>query len=97
MAGHLAVFTEDMKRGEGGALKAMEPYLPNDIVLLRPKMGFAVPLARWFRGPLRQRVRDSLLNGQIADSGWFNQKMIEQMVDQHESGGAITALRCGPC
>jgi asparagine synthase (glutamine-hydrolysing) len=26
--------------------------LPHDI-LYRPKMGFAVPLARWFRGPLR--------------------------------------------
>ena len=76
-----------MKRGEGKYLlkKAMEPHLPNDI-MYRPKMGFAVPLARWFRGPLRQRVRDSLLNGQIAESGWFNQKMIEQMVDQHESG-----------
>lgn len=76
-----------MKRGEGKYLlkKAMEPYLPNDI-MYRPKMGFAVPLARWFRGPLRQRVRDSLLKGQIAESGWFNQKMIEQMVDQHESG-----------
>ena len=76
-----------MKRGEGKYLlkKAMEPYLPNDI-MYRPKMGFAVPLARWFRGPLRQRVRDSLLNGQIAETGWFNQKTIEQMVDQHESG-----------
>lgn len=65
--------------------KSMEPLLPADI-MYRPKMGFSVPLARWFRGPLRQRVRDSLLNGQIADSGWFNQKVIEQMVDQHESG-----------
>ena len=76
-----------MKRGEGKYLlkRAMEPYLPNDI-MYRPKMGFAVPLARWFRGPLRQRVRDSLLGGQIAETGWFNQKTIEQMVDQHESG-----------
>lgn len=76
-----------MWRGEGKYLlkKAMEPYLPNDI-MYRPKMGFAVPLARWFRGPLRQRVRDSLLKGQIAESGWFNQKEIEQMVIQHESG-----------
>src|SRR5690606_25114697 len=40
--------------------KAMEPFLPND-VLYRPKMGFAVPLARWFRGPLKQRVRDAVL------------------------------------
>ncbi len=40
--------------------KAMEPFLPND-VLYRPKMGFSVPLARWFRGPLKQRVRDAVL------------------------------------
>mgnify|MGYP000973909413 CR=1 FL=1 len=65
--------------------KTMEPLLPND-VLYRPKMGFAVPLARWFRGPLRQRVRDSLLNGRMAESGWFNQDTIRQIVDQHESG-----------
>lgn len=76
-----------MRSGEGKFLlkKAMEPYLPNDI-MYRPKMGFAVPLARWFRGPLRQRVRDSLLKGQIAESGWFNHKTIAQIVDQHESG-----------
>ena len=36
--------------------KALEPYLPRD-VLYRPKMGFAVPLKSWFRGPLRERVR----------------------------------------
>lgn len=76
-----------MRRGEGKFLlkKAMEPYLPNDI-MYRPKMGFSVPLARWFRGPLRQRVRDSLLKGQIAESGWFNPKAIAQLVSEHESG-----------
>jgi asparagine synthase (glutamine-hydrolysing) len=65
--------------------KALEPHLPQD-VLYRPKMGFAVPLARWFRGPLRQRVRDSLLGGPMLDSGWFNPACIRQMVEQHESG-----------
>jgi asparagine synthase (glutamine-hydrolysing) len=54
--------------------------------MYRPKMGFAVPLARWFRGPLRQRVRDSLLDGRLAESGWFEQATIRRMVDQHESG-----------
>jgi len=79
--------TLKLRRGEGKYLlkKAMEPFLPRDI-MYRPKMGFAVPLARWFRGPLKQRVRDSLLDGRIAESGWFNPQAIRQIVEQHESG-----------
>jgi asparagine synthase (glutamine-hydrolysing) len=65
--------------------KAMEPHLPQDI-MYRPKMGFAVPLARWFRGPLRQRVRDELLGGPLLETGWFNPDTIRQIVEQHESG-----------
>ena len=65
--------------------KAMEPHLPHDI-MYRPKMGFAVPLARWFRGPLRQRVRDELLGGPMLETGWFNRDTIRQIVEQHESG-----------
>jgi len=65
--------------------KAMEPHLPADI-MYRPKMGFAVPLARWFRGPLRQRVRNSLLAGPLVDSGWFNLPGLHQLIEQHESG-----------
>ena len=65
--------------------KAMEPQLPDD-VLYRPKMGFAVPLARWFRGPLRERVRSSLLKGQLADSGMFDQATIRRLIEQHENG-----------
>ena len=65
--------------------KAMEPHLPHDI-MYRPKMGYAVPLARWFRGPLRQRVRDDLLGGPMLETGWFNPDAIRQIVEQHESG-----------
>ncbi len=65
--------------------KAMEPLLPRDI-MYRPKMGFAVPLARWFRGPLRGRVRRALLGGPLAGTGWFDQTTIRQMVEQHEKG-----------
>jgi asparagine synthase (glutamine-hydrolysing) len=76
-----------LKGSEGKYLfkKAMEPRLPND-VLYRPKMGFAVPLARWFRGPLRQRVRDSLLRGPIAASGLFNIGVVQQLITEHEGG-----------
>lgn len=65
--------------------KSMEPHLPHD-VMYRPKMGFAVPLARWFRGPLRQRVRESLLGERLAATGVFNTPFLRQMVEAHESG-----------
>ena len=65
--------------------KAMEPYLPHDI-LYRSKMGFAVPLAEWFRGPLKLRVRESLLGESMRQSGFFNMKYIEHLVTQHQEG-----------
>jgi len=65
--------------------KGLEPLLP-DSVLYRPKMGFSVPLASWFRGPLKQRVHDSLLGEKLADTGIFNRKYLQHLVDQHQSG-----------
>ncbi len=65
--------------------KAMEPMLPRD-VLYRPKMGFAVPLARWFRGPLKERVREAILGSTLAETGIFNRAYLEHLVDAHQSG-----------
>jgi asparagine synthase (glutamine-hydrolysing) len=72
---------------EGKALfkKSMEPYLPHE-VLYRPKMGFSVPLARWFRGPLKQRVRDAVLGERLQSTGWFNPAYLNHLVDAHQSG-----------
>ncbi len=96
----LATLSPNLKirGGEGKWLlkKAMEPHLPHDI-MYRPKMGFSVPLARWFRGPLRERVRSSLLDGALGDTGMFERRYIEQLVDAHQSGRATTARRCGRC
>ena len=38
-------------------------------VIDRPKMGFAVPLARWLRGPMREWMLDSLSPSRIAKAG----------------------------
>lgn len=85
----LASLPSDLKlrSGEGKWLlkKTMESHLPND-VLYRPKMGFAVPLARWFRGPLRERVRRALLDGELRRTGFFNQAFLAHMVDAHVAG-----------
>ena len=65
--------------------KAMEPYLPRE-VLYRPKMGFAVPLVHWFRGPLRERVREAILGPRLLDTGLFNPTYLRHLVDVHQSG-----------
>jgi len=75
-------------RGQEGKYilkKALEPHLPHD-VLYRPKMGFGVPLGKWFRGPLKRRIRESLLEGNLAQSGMFRQNYLEQLVNDHQSG-----------
>ena len=76
-----------LRAGEGKWLlkKAMEPYLPNEI-LYRPKMGFAVPLASWLRGPLRERVREAVLGEGLADTGFFDTASLRQLLEQHQSG-----------
>ena len=73
--------------GEGKHIfkRALQPYLPHE-VLYRSKMGFAVPLPRWFRTVLRERVRRSLLNGALLDLGIFDRSFIGQLVEQHQSG-----------
>ncbi len=85
----MATLSSSLKvRGQEGKFllkKALEPSLPQDI-LYRPKMGFAVPLARWFRGPLRERVREAVLGSRLAETGWFNQKYLQHLVDAHQSG-----------
>src|SRR5207237_8607159 len=76
-----------LRRGEVKYLlkKTMEPLLPRE-TLYRPKMGFAVPLASWFRGPLRQRVRSALLGDELASAGIFNRQYIQHLLRKHESG-----------
>ena len=76
-----------LRNGEGKYIlkKSLEPHLPND-VLYRPKMGFAVPLASWFRGPLKQRVREALLGPYLRETGIFDMNYVERLVNEHQSG-----------
>ncbi len=65
--------------------KCLESRLSKKI-LYRPKMGFAVPLASWFRGPLRERVRTALLGPDMQECGIFDNGFLQQVVEQHQSG-----------
>ncbi|TAL84399.1 MAG: amidotransferase 1, exosortase A system-associated [Rhodanobacter sp.] len=76
-----------LKGGTGKYIfkKALEADLPHD-VLYRAKMGFSVPLAVWLRGPLAQHARTALLNGAVAECGYFEPSMLARLVQQHASG-----------
>ena len=67
-----------LRNGQGKYLfkKAMQRVLPTD-VLYRPKKGFAVPVAEWFRGELKDFAyesiftsRDELLNPTFLAACW---------------------------
>jgi asparagine synthase (glutamine-hydrolysing) len=64
---------------------ALAPLLPRDI-LYRAKQGFSVPLAAWFRGPLRDRMRADLTGTLLRDTSWFDDAHIAGAIDQHASG-----------
>jgi asparagine synthase (glutamine-hydrolysing) len=76
-----------LRHGEGKYVfkKALEPDLPAG-VLYRAKMGFRVPVAAWFRGPLRRRLQAAVCSGALAESGWFATGVLDRLVRQHISG-----------
>jgi asparagine synthase (glutamine-hydrolysing) len=67
--------------------QAMKGILPKSI-LSRPKRGFSVPLDLWFRGHLKDLLRDILLSRRSTNRGYFNSNVIEAMIDSHTSGRA---------
>ena len=93
---------QSLKIGGGEAKlvlkKAMEGMLPED-VLYRQKMGFAVPLAKWFRGPLRADVQQLLTGDAPALEDMFEPARLRALHSDHLSGrrdwsAPIWALNC---
>jgi asparagine synthase (glutamine-hydrolysing) len=69
--------------------KVIHDYLPRDI-LARPKVGFAVPLADWFRGELREFMRTH-----VAEPGGFLDDYIDlaarrQLYHSHLGGADLS-------
>ncbi|MFH1752762.1 MAG: asparagine synthase (glutamine-hydrolyzing) [Candidatus Omnitrophota bacterium] len=53
--------------------------------LNRRKKGFGVPVGRWFRGPLKDFVRDALLDRKSLDRGLFREDYIKRLLDEHQN------------
>ena len=54
----------------------------------RGKMGFGVPLDRWFRGELRGYVRETLLAADARCHAYLDKAELARLVQRHEAGGA---------
>ncbi len=65
--------------------KTLEPVLPHEL-MYRPKMGFAIPLAGWLRGPLREDLQEAVLGQRLLDTGWFEAGTLQAMVRDHLRG-----------
>jgi asparagine synthase (glutamine-hydrolysing) len=73
--------------GRGKALlrEIARSYLPAE-TMNKPKTGFAIPLARWLRGPLQPLLTEHLMDSRFAARGLFNAAAVHRMVLQHGSG-----------
>lgn len=72
-------------RGKRVLRRAVADLLPREI-LERRKMGFAVPISRWFRGELREFSADVLFSRSATQRGWFRPEAVRKLWDEHQSG-----------
>ncbi|MBY8335791.1 amidotransferase 1, exosortase A system-associated [Alteriqipengyuania sp. NZ-12B] len=86
----LAARLPETRRVSGGqgklALKqAMEDTLPQQI-LYRPKQGFVLPIAQWFRSELKEAARAAARSERLLDTGWFDAAALSQLAEDHIVG-----------
>ena len=62
--------------------RAFSDFLPQHI-LTRRKMGFGVPVARWFRKELKDFVYEILLDSRTLNRGYFKREGIERLLNDH--------------
>jgi asparagine synthase (glutamine-hydrolysing) len=80
------------RRGKAILREAFDDLIPPDIDR-RPKTGFGVPLDAWFRGELREYVRDTLLASSAASRPYVRPDAVERMIDEHQQGRANVGHR----
>jgi len=59
----------------------------------RPKMGFGVPIDRWFRGALKDELRAVLLDPVALGRGLFRPEAVTALIEEHAHGRRDHAYR----
>lgn len=76
-----------IRNGKGKYLfiQALGDRLPPEL-LAHKKTGFAVPLADWFRGPLRSLLWDHLTGSRFLERGIVRPGFLKKMLQEHDRG-----------
>ena len=72
-------------QGKVALKRAMAQDLPDD-VLYRPKQGFVLPIAQWFRTDLKEAARDAVRSERLLDTGWFDAAALSRLAEDHIAG-----------
>jgi asparagine synthase (glutamine-hydrolysing) len=75
------------RKGQGKWIlrRVLDRYVPRELID-RPKAGFAVPLAHWLRGPLREWASDLLNAQKLRREGLLDADKVSTMWNEHENG-----------
>jgi len=74
-------------RGKYLLRKVAARWLPAD-VLSKPKQGFAIPIAEWFRGPLRALAQDTFASKTFRERGLVDPAAADALLREHLDGAA---------
>lgn len=72
-------------RGKWILRQVLRRYVPDDLVA-RPKSGFALPIADWLRGPLKEWASDLLQGTSLKENGIFRCDVVGRLWREHLSG-----------
>jgi asparagine synthase (glutamine-hydrolysing) len=72
------------RRGKYLLKLAAKDKIPEELIE-RPKKGFGIPLARWLRGPLRDRLESLLSSSPMWDSGEIGREAFQTWNRQHQA------------
>ncbi len=80
----------DTMKLRGGTTKfvlreSMKGVLPDQIIS-RSKMGFPVPIGRWFRGPFKSIIDEYVLSDRALARDVFEPDFVRRLVSLHQSG-----------
>lgn len=66
-------------------IRAMKDKLPKEIIS-RPKIGFPVPIKKWFKDDTCPYLKEMLLSPRTLQRGLFDKKYLDKIIYEHKAG-----------